>query len=276
MPWRRRRWRGPVGLGLAVAAVVVAAGCGSDTGPRAAGPATTGAPVATTAPVDQGPRAAPRWEELATFSGTGATETPTFGIAPGAIQWRVRYECAAGRLELATLPPSEDPEALAETACPSEGEAFAITSGEARLGIETEGPWRAVVEQQVETPIDEPPLPQMAGATVLGEGEFYSIDEPGSGTARLYQLPDGGRALRFEDFEVFLNTDLVVWLSEASAPTTSEEAITAPHVEIADLKSTIGPQNYLVPDDLPIEAIRSVIIWCPPIRSAYLAATLEP
>lgn len=36
----------------------------------------------------------------------------------------------------------------------------------------------------------------------------------------------------------------------------------------------MGPQNYLVPADLPIEAIRSVIIWCPPIRSAYLAATL--
>ena len=45
---------------------------------------------------------------------------------------------------------------------------------------------------------------------------------------------------------MFLNTDLVVWLSEAAAPTSSEEVVSAPHVEIA---SPTRPwvQNYLVP-----------------------------
>ncbi len=229
-----------------------------------------------TAPVHVGPRAAPRWEGLATFSGTGPSDTPVFDVADGAIQWRVRYRCDAGTLSLATIAPSADPEALARADCPADGEGFAISTGEARLAIQTEGSWRAVVEQQVDTPIDEPPLPAMASAPVVAEGPFYEIDESGSGTARLYRLADGNQALRLEDFEVFLNTDLVVWLSEAAAPTSSEEAVTAPHVEIAALKSTMGPQNYLVPADLPIEQVRSVIIWCPPIRSAYLAATLTP
>ena len=51
--------------------------------------------------------------------------------------------------------------------------------------------------------------------------------------------------------------------------------MSAPYVEIAGLKSTIGPQNYLIAVGGPFEKIRSVIIWYPPIRSAYLAATLE-
>lgn len=85
---------------------------------------------------------------------------------------------------------------------------------------------------------------------MIAEGTFYEIDEPGSGTAPLYQLADGSRALRLEDFEVFLNTDLVVWLSQAAAPRTSEEAVSVPHVEIAPLKSTMGPQTTSCPPTL--------------------------
>lgn len=257
--------------GLAVLSVAFAA-CGEG---ESASPQPTSTTVTIPA-ADEGPKAAPRWEQVAAFSGTGATETPAFTIAPGAIQWRARYTCQTGSLTVTTVPPPDPAEPLVEMDCPGEGEGFAISTGELRLDVEASGPWDIVVEQQVDTPIDEPPLPEMAAAPVLSAGSFYSIDEEGSGTATLYELPDGQRALRFEDFEVFTNTDLVVWLSEAPMPTTSAESVEAPHVEIAELKSTIGNQNYLVPPDIPTESIRSVIIWCPPIRSAYLAATMEP
>ncbi|MGI8759528.1 MAG: DM13 domain-containing protein [Acidimicrobiales bacterium] len=267
-PARLRRAAGLVAMALALAA------CGE-------GPGTSGAPQPTSTTVadpavDEGPKAAPRWEQVTTFSGAAALETPAFTIAPGAIQWRARYQCDTGSLTVATLPPPDTPEPLVDSGCPDKGEGFSIQTGELRLGVEASGAWDITVEQQVDTPIDEPPLPELASAPVLAAGSFYSIDEDGSGTATLYDLPDGRRALRFEDFEVFNNTDLVVWLSEAPMPTTSAESVEAPLVEIAELKSTIGPQNYLVPDDLPTERIRSVIIWCPPISSAYIAATLEP
>lgn len=177
---------------------------------------------------------------------------------------------------MTTVPPPARPEAIVEASCPEEGESFSIQTGELSLDIMADGPWQIAVEQQVETPIDEPPLPGMAGAGVLAAASFYEIDEPVEGTVALYQLPDGNRALRFEGFETFLNTDLVVRLSEASAPQNSAEAFEAPYVEIAALKSTMGPQNYLVPPDLPTERIRSVVIWCPPVSNAYAAATLVP
>lgn len=221
-------------------------------------------------------RAAPRWENLASFSGTATLETPPFSVTAGAIQWRVKWTCETGTVRAAALPSSDSTDPLVDSACPATGEGFSIETGELRLAVEASGPWQATVEQQVDTPIDEPPLPEMASAPVLAEGSFYAIDEPGSGTVRLYQLADGQRALRFEDFEVFLNTDLVVWLSEAPRPTTSAESVEAPYVEIAPLKSTLGPQNYLIPPEVPSEAIRSVVLWCPPIGSAYLGATLVP
>jgi len=65
-------------------------------------------------------------------------------------------------------------------------------------------------------------------------------------------------------------------VSEAKAPRTSEEALDAPHVEIDRLKSTAGAQNYELPDSVDPERVRSVVIWCEPVRTAYAAATLLP
>lgn len=221
-------------------------------------------------------RAAPRWEQVATMTGSGSMETAPFAIATGALQWRLNWRCESGSLGMTTMPPPDKVEAMVDASCPGQGESFSIQTGELRLDVVADGPWDVTVEQQVETPIDEPPLPEMAGAQVLAEAPFYEIDEPVEGTVTLYQLPDGNRALRFEGFETFLNTDLVVRLSEAPAPQNSAEAFEAPYVEIAALKSTMGPQNYLVPPELPTERIRSVVIWCPPVSNAYAAATLVP
>ncbi|MGH7424625.1 MAG: DM13 domain-containing protein, partial [Candidatus Methylomirabilales bacterium] len=70
------------------------------------------------------------------------------------------------------------------------------------------------------------------------------------------------------------NSDLFVWASRASRPTTSAEALAAPHVELAPLKSTIGNQNYLATGTTQEEFL-SVVIWCQPVQIAYGAATLE-
>ncbi|HUQ63466.1 MAG TPA: DM13 domain-containing protein [Acidimicrobiales bacterium] len=116
----------------------------------------------------------------------------------------------------------------------------------------------------------------MDAAPVAGSGEFYDVEKASNGNVRLYNLPDGKRALRLDPFEVEQNTELYVWLSEADEPRTSAEAVAAPHTEIALLKSTLGSQNYVLPDALSISRIGSVVIWCAPVRIAYSAARLTP
>lgn len=204
-------------------------------------------------------------------------ETPAFTIAPGAIQWRVHWACDSGRLRIETRPAPPKPGALVDEACRQDGKAFSIQTGELRLAVQSPGHWSATVEQQVDTPINEPPLAGMESAPVLAQGSFYPVEKPGKGTVRLFQLPDGRRALRFsEDFEVFNNTDLVIWLSQVARPTTSAQAVENLHVELAPLKSTRGPQNYVIPPEIPTGSIRSVVLWCVPVPSVYIAAALGP
>lgn len=48
----------------------------------------------------------------------------------------------------------------------------------------------------------------------------------------------------------------------------------APYVDLGNLRSTLGSENCILPADLAPERIRSVVIWCAPVRIAYIAATL--
>jgi hypothetical protein len=173
-------------------------------------------------------------------------------------------------------PPPRRSATLIDAACPGTGEAFALVPDEVRLKVETAGPWEVIVDQQVDTPLLEPPPDSIATAPVLGQGTFYGMEEEASGTARLYDTADGSRILRLENLKVSHNVDLFVWLSEAEAPRTSAEAVAAPHIVLGNLKSTLGNQNYVLPADQPMAGLRSVVIWCEPRRVAYGGAALGP
>src|SRR5205807_2321907 len=102
-------------------------------------------------------------------------------------------------------------------------------------------------------------------AQVLAKGDFYNVEKTGKGSVTLYQLTDGRRALRIEPgFEVLNDPDLVIWLSTAPRPKTSQEMSNAPHYELSALKSTRGSQNYIFPDSLPIPSVGSVGMYCVP------------
>lgn len=262
-------------LALVVLALVLA-GCGggSDGATTAGGPATTagrtGGPDTTVA----GPKSAARWETVSTFNGSGAFTTPEFSILPNAIQWRVRFTCTTGTLRISSNPPPRRPGPVVDASCPKEDTGYSIVTGPVRMQIEATGAWRAVVDQQVDTPLDEPLLPGMTPDRVVAQGSFYKVEIRGEGTAKLYRLPDGRRILRFENFVTGENTDLFVWLSEVAKPANSAQAIGSPHVEIANLKSTIGNQNYEIPASIPTDRIKSIVIWCQPVQIAYAAAAL--
>lgn len=275
IPIRSPRPARPVAGLVALLLLAVTAGCGkSDEVGSVATTTPGGAATSTsTVPVE---RSAPRWETVTTLSGAGASRTETFPILPGAIQWRARWECETGALRITTLPPPRRGTPLVEGACPGKGEGYSIVTGSVRLVIQAAGPWDVTVDQQLDTPLREPPLEAMQSAPLLAQGDFFNVEMEGKGTARLYRLPDGTHALRFEGFEVSNNTDLFLWLSEAPSPRTSAEAVASPHVVLGNLKSTVGDQNYILPPDLPLERVKSIVIWCAPVSIAYIAAVLAP
>ncbi len=259
-----------------LALALVLAGCGGGSGgdTTAGGPATTAAAAGGTDTTVAGPKSAARWETVSTFNGSGAFTTPEFSILPNAIQWRVRFTCSTGTLRISSNPPPRRPGPVVDASCPKEDTGYSIVTGPVRMQIEATGAWKAVVDQQVDTPLDEPLLPGMTPDRVVAQGSFYKVEIRGEGTAKLYRLPDGRRILRFENFVTGENTDLFVWLSEARRPMTSSEAVNTPHVEIANLKSTIGNQNYEIPASIPTDRIKSIVIWCQPVQIAYAAAAL--
>lgn len=270
-----RQYAAPVAV-VALLAAACGEGEGSGGAARAASSSATAA-AAKTAPGETSvvSRSAPRWETVTTFEGSGPTDTALFAIIPSAIQWRVRWTCDAGSLTITSDPPPRKRRAVAEGSCPSTGEGFAIHTGPIRLTVDTPGPWAAVVDQQIDTPLAEAPLEGMAPETVVGQGAFAGVEMHGKGTARLHVLPDGRRLIRFEDdFEVSTNTDLFVWLSEAEAPTTSAEAVAAPYIDLGNLRSTLGSQNYEIPPNVPTDTIRSIVIWCEPVAIVYAVAPL--
>jgi len=264
-------------VGAVLGLVLLGAGCGEGGGAAGAPTTTTGgAGGATTAaaPTSTVARGAPRWETVVTLSGTGPAQPPPFAILADSIQWRARWRCDAGQLRITTDPAPRRPAPLVDATCPGKGEGFSIVSGNVRLGIEAAGPWEVIVDQQVDTPLREPPLEGAAAAPVLAQGSFYDIEKQAMGTARLSRRTDGSTVLRLEGFEVSTNVDLFVWLSEATAPKTSVDATSAPKVVLGNLKSTNGDQNYVLPASVAPERVRSIVIWCEPIGIAYGAAAL--
>ena len=273
--------RGRAGLALigVLASAVAFGGCGDDD-EGGAGARTAADPfteVSREPGLTRTARAAPRWEAVERFEGTADAAHPVT-IAPRAIQWRARWRCSSGRLSLAVEPaPRSEPE-RAGGRCPGSGEATWVQTGKQQLRVSGGGRWSVVVEQQVDTPLHEPPLAAMAapGARVLKTGSFYSIERRGRGRARLYRLPDGRAALRLAPFRTSSNTDLYVWLSTAARPRTTRQVVGARRLgRLLALKSTIGEQNYVLPSGVDPARVRSIVIWCVPIRIAYTAAALR-
>ncbi len=221
-------------------------------------------------------RSQPWWQAVDTLEGVGSATTAAVPIDEGAIQWRVRWTCDSGQL---TVRVPGRPKPLVDGACPGPDIAYTTRPGKTALRVEAEGSWRLEVEQQVDVPLVEPPLPAMTapGTRPVATGSFYRIDQTGDGTVTIYRLADGNFALRLDDFYVTPNVDLEIRFSSLDAPRTTAEYMGAPvSPKIAPLDVTTGAMNFAVPPGVDPTAYRSVVIWCPLIDSAYAAATLEP
>ena len=111
----------------------------------------------------------------------------------------------------------------------------------------------------------------------VANGNFRGADSfhQGSGTATIYQTPDGGHVLRFEDFMVTNGPDLRVLLAEPGDPMSRDELQAGGYTHLAKLKGNQGNQNYEIPADIDLSAQNSVIIYCMPFHVIFSVATLE-
>jgi len=220
-------------------------------------------------------RSQPWWQEVTVLEGAGPTTAAPFTIVDSAIQWRVKGTCQSGRL---VVQAPQRPKPLIDAACEGGASGFATKTGEVTMKVTADGPWKLQVEQQVEVPLVEPPLPTMMapGAAAVSKGSFYKIDRSATGTATIYRLADGSHAIRLDDFFVSPNSELEVRLSTLKAPQNNKEYLAAPSELITKLDVTTGSLNFAIPPNINPADYGSVVIWCQAVESAYGAATLGP
>ncbi len=224
-------------------------------------------------------RSQPWWQTVQSLHGVGSTTTSAFKIAAGANQWRVKYSCRSGRLA-ARASGKSDP--VVNASCPSAKIGTPLVKDDkslsTSLGVTADGPWRMQVKQQVDVPLNEPPLPVMAarGTVPVARGRVYRIDQSGMGRVTFYSLAGGRYALRLAGFYVNPNVDLELRLSSLRAPHTTRKYLKAPSTHVAPLDVTAGSLNFMVPRGVDPTRYGSLVVWCPLITSAYAAATLKP
>ena len=116
----------------------------------------------------------------------------------------------------------------------------------------------------------------IAEPVALVSGSFTRIDSlhAAEGTAIIYQLPDGSRVLRLENFSAQNGPDLHVSLSGHPMPCSNAETYDSGYVELERLKANQGNQNYALPAELDLAAFKSVVIYCKAFSVVFSTAEL--
>lgn len=128
-------------------------------------------------------------------------------------------------------------------------------------------PPTATLPEPTATPAE--PIALRVGQFQPGERDYSA-----SGTATLYQLPDGSHLLRFENFEATNGPDLRILLATNATPTT--DADKGEFIDLGVLKGNIGNQNYEIAADIDLTQYQSVIIYCRAFSVLFATATLDP
>jgi hypothetical protein len=113
--------------------------------------------------------------------------------------------------------------------------------------------------QPEEGPADDPAdAAEAAGPVRLASGGFVGLDNhSASGQASLVELPEGGRVVLFEDFEVSPGPDFLVYLVPGADSFDYQSG-----VELGALQGNVGAQQYAVPDGFDTDVPFTVLVWC--------------
>ncbi len=117
--------------------------------------------------------------------------------------------------------------------------------------------------------------PPTAEPVVLASGTFVDGEHTTTGSATIFQLPDGSRILRLENFSTSDGPDVDVALSDQAAGGDDwGKYDDGRYVGLGDLKGTDGNQNYEIPADVDLSGLTSVIIWCDRFNVAFGTAAI--
>ena len=100
------------------------------------------------------------------------------------------------------------------------------------------------------------------GPMVITKGSFKGLAHETTGTATIYQLPDGSRTLRLTEFETSNGPDVHVYLVAAPDSNDNEVVKQAGFIDLGSMKGNKGDQNYDLPPAIDLNKYRSVSIWC--------------
>lgn len=129
-------------------------------------------------------------------------------------------------------------------------------------------PETAFIDRRVDEPAPDPPT------TLLMSGSFVPREHDGRGVAHVLQLANGQRVLRFADFETLDGPDLHVYLLGSPDASTHTELGKVGFLPLGPLKGNIGPQNYRIPEDVPLASYHAVAVWCRRFGVNFTTATL--
>lgn len=117
--------------------------------------------------------------------------------------------------------------------------------------------------------------PPAAEPVVLASGSFVDGEHTTTGTATIFQLPDGSRVLRLENFSTSDGPDVDVALSDQAAGGDDwGKYDDSRYIGLGDLKGTDGNQNYEIPADVDLTGLTSVVIWCDRFNVAFGTAAI--
>jgi hypothetical protein len=97
---------------------------------------------------------------------------------------------------------------------------------------------------------------------VLSEGQFHKVAHDTTGSATIYQLPDGKRVLRFSQFETSNGPAVHVYLVAANDATDNDTVKKAGFLSLGPIKGSKGDQNYELPANTDLAKYRAVTVWC--------------
>jgi hypothetical protein len=115
---------------------------------------------------------------------------------------------------------------------------------------------------------------QQSATETLGAGSFRALAHDVSGEAKLLQLANGERYLRFENFMVENGPDLRVYVASANARSEAS-AFGTDFIDLGALKGNVGDQNYKIPVDAARGSLNSAVIWCRRFSVGFAVAPVD-
>ena len=130
---------------------------------------------------------------------------------------------------------------------------------------------------KMDSPMEDAMPKEMPEATVIKTGQLKDADSfhKGSGTAKVFRLPDGSIVLRLESLKVTNGPDLHVVLTPHSDPDGRDDVHEEGYIDLGKLKGNIGNQNYPFPEGVDPAELNALVIYCKPFHVIFSVAQLN-